>query len=192
MPINENKPISEVIKKVNDILKNIAKPLNELADIIKENNIMGLDFAAQNGVVFSSLKPEQWGEFHNGLSPEIRGKMSFGKIHEIVNDNKPPSSFKLQLHPNFLSNMEEVINRIGTVKETREYQEPTFNSDLVQGIKQILDMNYPYPEQNILGMIYSPNMIVAQSIAKILEAARIRDRKSFTIELELLIRKLNQ
>ena len=63
-------------------------------------------------------------------------------------------------------------------------------SDLVMGIKQILDFQFGNNQQDILGMIYDPNYNTAIDIAKILDSARKRDHLSMIRELETIIKKL--
>ena len=64
------------------------------------------------------------------------------------------------------------------------------NTDLVLGIKKILDLNYTSNKVDILGVEYDVNHNTALSIAEILNAARKRDQKSLALELEILINKL--
>jgi hypothetical protein len=59
--------------------------------------------------------------------------------------------------------------------------------DLLAGIEKVLRKVYSeVQDENILGAIYSPHKSVALEIAKIMEAARLRDRKEALAAIEQL------
>lgn len=62
--------------------------------------------------------------------------------------------------------------------------------ELVAGIKHILDNQFGECAEQILGMTYDPHFTTAQEIAKIMDAARKRDRESLARELDAISNKI--
>lgn len=63
-------------------------------------------------------------------------------------------------------------------------------NDLVEGIYQILNLNYENLRTDICGIVFDKNHNTAFEIGKIMEAARKRDKESLARELDILIKKL--
>ena len=78
--------------------------------------------------------------------------------------------------------------RIPVREETPATQQPA--EDLVEGIHKILDLTYENQRLDIVGMVYDRNHGTAFEIAKIMEAARKRDKESLARELDGLAKKI--
>lgn len=74
----------------------------------------------------------------------------------------------------------------------REEAPPSSNppEDLVEGIHKILDLTYENQRLDIIGMVYDRNHNTAFEIAKIMDAARKRDRESLARELDAMAKKI--
>lgn len=71
-----------------------------------------------------------------------------------------------------------------------EKDEATPPSDLVNGIKKILDANYQNNVSEICGVMFDRNLMISREVGQLLVAARKRDKISLANELQQLINRL--
>jgi len=82
------------------------------------------------------------------------------------------------------------LSPIQLLKSTNIPNQYNPEDDLVEGIKQILNVSYDNTNFDVLGTTYDKNYTVAVSISKILLTARKRDKDSLVDELEVIIKRL--
>jgi len=118
------------------------------------------------------------------IDPELKEIVKIFKEHSIEVDFQ----FEIEAKPH--NDTKQFLSPIQTRDFPKQSLISTHNLDLIGGIKKILDIYYPNSKNEILGVIYEKSDSVASDIAKILEAARLRDKYSLIKELEVVIAKL--